>query len=86
MPPLSTVGTTSNAQAQEDRPSNALPLRWLTAVEKGWYRERGVAVPNGAWLTCPMEEGSAKVVKYRLEDGEWDVDIAPEYHQVAGQD
>ncbi|KAF2829325.1 hypothetical protein CC86DRAFT_188153 [Ophiobolus disseminans] len=57
----------------EEQPSNTSPLHFLTAVERKWYFERGYTTPRSAWVMCT--EGD-EVFDYRLEEGEWDVDVA----------
>jgi hypothetical protein len=68
--PIGRVDTSRNAPATKSVPNTA-PMKWMTAVERKWYRKRGLQMPETAWTICT--EGD-EAFDYRLMFGVWDVD------------
>jgi hypothetical protein len=63
-------------EGEEEMMSNTEPVQFLPAVTRVWYRERGLATPDGKWIT--YSEGD-KVFDYRLEQGIFELDVVLEY-------
>lgn len=42
---------------------NSAPIKWMTALERRWYRDQGLQIPQSAWTLCAEGE---RTFDYRL--------------------
>lgn len=72
-----------SGEGSDDAPlkSNSGPIHWMTALERGWYEERGHELPVAGWIRCA---GSEEEFEYRLESGKWELkEEAPPSYALA---
>jgi hypothetical protein len=58
-------GSFRNASGSESEGAmrNSAPIKWMTALERRWYRDQGLQIPQSAWTLCAEGE---RTFDYRL--------------------
>jgi hypothetical protein len=78
MAPIIVWSGRDSAERRERRElaGSSAPIRWMTAVERSWYQDRGLPVPIIGWHKCNQGD---ETFKYRLVEGELNIKVPPEY-------